>query len=331
MTAKISIIMPVYNAQEFLESAVNSVINQTYENIELICVNDGSTDKSLEILNGFDDSRIKVISQKNTGISGARNTGLKHACGEYLMFIDNDDYYEPDMCECMLMAIEGVDLAVCDVNGIAAAEECSRKPEHYNQKKFGLIEIRPQTIKDINIFIWNKMFKKELCDRYSITFPDGYMHEDFCFCYKYLSVVKKAFAIDKKLYNHAIRADSAIGTVLKKFDTWYTLMNVLEFLRKNDLIHAHIKDFYEVIIKHSKWNWKFLNEDDKDCAIELIMQLFNQDELALLNSRLPFINALKTRNKALIRDLFDNNTEALTHKVINVLGLKFKIREAVKA
>lgn len=342
---KVSIIMPVYNAEEFLERAIDSVINQTFENFELICVNDGSKDRSLEILNEFaaKDSRIKVITQENAGISSARNTGLKHASGEYLMFIDNDDFYEPDMCECMVnaMAEHDVDFAVCNYNAVMDSEDYSHG--WHNLKKFGLIDVRPETINNIHILVWDKIFKKELCDKYSITFPDGCMHEDLCFCYKYFSVAQKAFGINKKLYNYVIRAQSGSEIIFnkEKFDVWYSLMNVLEFLRKNNLIHAHIKCFYEMLIKKSQWKWKILSEEHKNSAVDLIMKMFNEDELTLLNSRLVFVNALKTNDKKLVRDLLDNNMrvtpldrifsvkKGLTHKVVHVLGLKFRFREAV--
>jgi glycosyltransferase involved in cell wall biosynthesis len=290
-----------------------------------------------------------VFSQKNMGISGARNTGLKHAFGEYLMFIDNDDFYEPEMCECMVSAIEkyDADFAVCDINGVMASEEYA----HYwrVQRKFGLINLTPETINDFNILVWDKIFKKELCDKYSITFPDGLMYEDFCFCCKYFSVAKKAFALDKKLYNYFVRADSATQNITdkeisfdKKLDLWYCTIKVLEFMRKNNLIRTQFGPFYENFLRNSMWMWKFLNEDQKNSAVELMMQMFNEDELALLNSRLLFVRAIKSNNKELLLNLFDNNMKitplakifsvkrTLTHKVVRVLGLKLKFREVIR-
>ena len=95
---KVSVIVPVYNVEKYLKDCLNSVINQTLEDIEIICVNDGSTDNSLAILEDYakKDSRIKIINQKNKGLSGARNTGMKHVQGEYILFLDSDDWLKED-------------------------------------------------------------------------------------------------------------------------------------------------------------------------------------------------------------------------------------------
>ena len=97
----ISIIVPVFNIEEYLSKCLISLINQTYSRIEIICVNDGSSDNSLGILENFSqkDSRIKIISQKNQGLSAARNTGIANAQGEYVVFVDGDDWVDVNMCE----------------------------------------------------------------------------------------------------------------------------------------------------------------------------------------------------------------------------------------
>ncbi len=103
----ISIIVPVYNVETYLPECLNSLVNQTYSNIEIICVNDGSTDNSLEVLQKYaqKDNRIIIIEQKNQGLSAARNTGLSHVHGKYLMFVDSDDWVEKNTCECAIEAV----------------------------------------------------------------------------------------------------------------------------------------------------------------------------------------------------------------------------------
>lgn len=100
-TPLVTIIIPVYNVEKYLRKCLDSVVGQTYTNLEIICVNDGSPDHSLEILEEYAarDNRIKIISQKNTGLSGARNTGLEHATGDYILFVDSDDWIDLDTCE----------------------------------------------------------------------------------------------------------------------------------------------------------------------------------------------------------------------------------------
>ena len=104
----ISIIIPVYNVERYLAQCLDSVINQTYPNLEIICVNDGTTDSSGQILEQYaqKDGRIVVIVQENQGLSGARNTGLKHVHGKYIMFVDSDDWIELETCEDAVIAAE---------------------------------------------------------------------------------------------------------------------------------------------------------------------------------------------------------------------------------
>lgn len=350
MSSKISIVMPVYNAEKFLEKAINSVINQTYENIELICVNDGSKDKSLEILNEFalKDSRVKVFSQENAGISVARNTGMKNASGKYLMFIDNDDSYEPEMCEYMLKAIEDndVDCAICDTNIHLIGRHGWDKfaIEYHTSNMFGHIEVKPAVIPDIRVLVWNKIFKKELCDKYSITFPPGRYHEDSAFIYQYFSVAKSAFGIEQKLYNYSIRANSSVSDVHRnknpkiKYDYWYSLKHVVEFLHRNNMLQYHINPLFKCLMRCQKRYWGCLNEDEKNFAVDIIMDMFNKDDTALADSSLPFFRILKSKDKQRMLDLLNEKIvflerifsikENITHKCINFLGLRFKLRYA---
>lgn len=104
---KISIVIPIYNVENYLRQCLDSIVNQSYKNIEIICINDGSTDNSLQILNEYasQDNRFVVISQENTGLSGARNAGIKVSTGEYIMFVDSDDWIDIEMCEALYTAM----------------------------------------------------------------------------------------------------------------------------------------------------------------------------------------------------------------------------------
>ena len=112
----ISIIVPIYNAEKYLNRCIDSLVNQTKKELEIILINDGSTDSSEDIINSYKDSRIKHFSNKNQGIGKTRNFGLKKATGKYIMFCDSDDYLEKDTCEEMFKKIEedNLDLVICD-------------------------------------------------------------------------------------------------------------------------------------------------------------------------------------------------------------------------
>ena len=113
----VSIIVPVYNVEKYLRKCLDSIVNQTYKNIEVICVDDGSPDNSIDILREYraKDDRVTIIRQKNKGLSGARNTGIKNATGKYIMFIDSDDWVELNMVELMTKKMDNknLELAVC--------------------------------------------------------------------------------------------------------------------------------------------------------------------------------------------------------------------------
>ena len=119
MNNLVSVIVPIYNVEDYLLTCIKSILNQTYTNIEVILVNDGSTDKSLDICKKIirNDSRVRLISKKNGGLSEARNFGIDEALGEYYLFVDSDDYIKEDMIEKMVIAMNkerNIDLVICN-------------------------------------------------------------------------------------------------------------------------------------------------------------------------------------------------------------------------
>lgn len=119
---KISIVIPIYNAEDHLQRCVDSVLNQTEKNIEIILVDDGSKDNSIEICKNYlnQDKRVQLIHQENSGVSAARNRGIEQACGEYIGFIDSDDWIEPNMYECLLREANqaSADIVICDARTV---------------------------------------------------------------------------------------------------------------------------------------------------------------------------------------------------------------------
>lgn len=203
----VSIIVPVYNVAPYLKRAINSLRMQTLRHIEIICVDDCSTDNSLEILEEFAkiDDRIKVVKhEKNLGVSSARNSGLEIAKSDYFMFLDPDDYAEPTFCEKMIKAIEGgdYDMAVCNVK-IEVAPDMPNDRGYKNERFYA---------SDDTVWCWNKIFKRKLIMTNYITFPDGLLGEDAYFtnCYKLVSN-KNYFLIPEKLYTYQIRKDSLMS------------------------------------------------------------------------------------------------------------------------
>lgn len=216
MEKLISVIVPVFNVENFIDVCISSLIKQSYSNIEIILVDDGSTDESglhcdkwAEV-----DKRIKVFHQANGGLSAARNTGLNHASGEYICFVDSDDFVMEDYVKCMLQAIEETDaeLAICDVttskwpalakpitsNCILDAAECRTWLDNLISREYVLMVVS-----------WNKLYKKELfADN---RFEEGKLHEDEFMINKLVFNINKMVFVPQEEYVYRANASGITG------------------------------------------------------------------------------------------------------------------------
>ena len=216
---KISVIIPVYNVEKYLPQALESVINQTFSDLEIICVNDGSTDNSLKILEEYaqKDERIIVFSQKNQGVSSARNKGLDNAQGEYIMFLDPDDTYDLTLCEKVVdkIAIENPDIVMWGHNTVLKTEV---KSQGCYIKNLRTLSKEKATLLDqlkIQVYVWDKAFKLSFIKNNEITFPIGIKNaEDLIFCIiSYYCSPKYSF-IPESLVNYS---DGRYGAATQKF------------------------------------------------------------------------------------------------------------------
>ena len=218
MKSKVSIIVPVYNVKHYLEACLDSLRRQTLEEIEVICVDDGSTDGSSEILEKYKkkDERFKVIYQKNSGRSVARNVGLKKASSPYVMFCDADDEYDKKMCENMVRALEDnkVDLVMCGMKIIYNAHEEMKESDayYYRVRFYGRQLVHDKVITETNGSVCNKIFRMELLKKYDINFPEKIgTGEDFYFYSAYMSVSKSMYFLNQKLYCYVRREGSTMS------------------------------------------------------------------------------------------------------------------------
>ena len=218
----ISVIIPVYNVEKYLRKCLESVINQTYKDIEIICVNDGSTDGSLAILNEYaqKDDRIKVINKNNGGLSSARNSGLDSANGEYCYFVDSDDWIELNTLEKLVNIIEknDVETVVHSMVNIPENNLCigmSNSVQRWFDKKIkpnGVYNIPIEINKDIPSIAWNKLYKMNIINKYHCRFSEGLINEDELFLWTYMIHCKKYYFLNEVLYNYFRRTDSIMGT-----------------------------------------------------------------------------------------------------------------------
>ena len=262
----ISVIVPVYNVEEYLEESLNSILSQTFKDFEVICVNDESTDNSLKILNSYarKDSRIKVINQKNSGAGGARNNGLKHATGDYVYFFDADDLLTVIALKKLYQFATFND---ADVVLFKIARYQEGKKVNYDSPGFDLGSIFPFedfyrfnfTYKDIKHYVlnasfapWTKLYKKEFLDKYpdDFVFPTKTAFNDVLFHVKSLLLSSKIAFCPYYLHRYRVSNPKSISnTSSNRKDIFKVCDSVEEFLKRNDFYDEFIDEFYEFKIK----------------------------------------------------------------------------------
>ncbi len=221
MEEKISIIIPIYNAEKYIKRCIESVINQTYKNIEIIIINDGSTDDSINLINRYknNDSRIIVINQKNSGVSIARNNGIKKSSGKYVMFVDIDDWLELTMVEEMVKTIKAQDVDVVRCNYFRNYEDNTQKKGFFYDrdiidKKLDKERIRSKILLQILNgkmpgYMWLLIIKKEVFQKLKPLNTDLAMMEDTIFYIDLLFNIDTLYIYNKYLYHYYCNFDSA--------------------------------------------------------------------------------------------------------------------------
>ena len=209
---KISIIIPIYNVEKYLPTCVESILQQTYKNLEVILVDDGSPDRCPVICDELaqKDDRIRVIHQKNKGLSGARNTGIDNAQGDYLIFVDSDDTVEQTLVEELYTYAEKWNCAIvaCGRNYIFEDGQIVCKIAHDESKVYGFEEAM-QEMNSFRLFdmsAWAKIYRKELFE--DIRFPEGKLSEDYYIMYKLFDKAQTIGYVAKPLYNYLQRQSS---------------------------------------------------------------------------------------------------------------------------
>lgn len=218
---KVSVLIPVYNTEKYLSKCIDSVINQTLKDIEIVIVNDGSKDNSQIIIEQYakKDSRIKYCVQENSGLGATRNKGIELATGEYIAFLDSDDWVENDYYELMYnQAINTKsDMVISDytVDSLNSSYIYENKYEQIDKRRY----IKDVLMRNVSGFSWNKLYKRELINSNNLKFPlrENFENiEDQYFTLKTLYLSKKISFLNKPLIHYIIRDNSIVNTYQKK-------------------------------------------------------------------------------------------------------------------
>ena len=249
---KVSVIVPVYNSEKYLEKCLDSVAEQTLEDIEIIAVNDGSSDRSVEILENYAKiypNKLKVLHKENGGLSDARNFGMRHAQGEYIGFVDSDDWVEKDMFELMYQKAkeESYDVVVCDFKEIRNGREIPYTSEVQADGQ-GKEYIKANML-EIYSAAWNKIYKKEILDEN--LFTKGIWHEDVEFLYRVLPRINSIGVVHKCLYNYLIRKGSISNSAnIKMYDQVRNWNSLMKFYKDNGIYNEYKEEIEYCYVRY---------------------------------------------------------------------------------
>lgn len=345
--ALISVIIPVYNVETYLDKCLNSIINQTFNDIEIICVNDGSTDGSLEILNRFAscDNRIKVINKKNGGLSSARNVGLENATSKWISFIDSDDWLDLDAYKKLSEAFKFDPDIICfgthirgDVNpAILESDE-----KYYRVKYSGLQNLNDEIRLRTDVATWNKIYKKSIIDSCSLRFPLGRHYEDYPFYWEYMFESKTSYYFKDKFYNYLRREGSIMMNTFSKssakaMDHLYASEIIYEYLKKRGILKDHLTTFSDIFVNCFWFSYIHLPIELRNSLLVRATKLVRKFDSSVIPRGENIMVMLKNKNynfcdekiqktrRHFLEFIFSVRNENI-HKVISIFGLKLKFR-----
>lgn len=282
-SVKVSVIIPVYNAEKYLAECMDSVIEQTLKNIEIICVDDGSADESLRILKEYEkaDRRVRILCQENAGAGAARNTGLAAAKGEYLSFLDADDFFEPDMLERAYSKAKEQKAQVIVFGSDQYREDLETFQEvGWTLRKHALPPYRPMNYQTFteNVFkvfvgwTWDKLFEREFVLKYQLKFQEQRTSNDLSFVFMAI-VLAERIEVEEAVLAHQRRGnpESLSNTREKSWGCFYEALKALrENLIRYGLFYELEQDFINYALHFSLWNLNTIQGENKKVLYKML-------------------------------------------------------------
>lgn len=292
----ISVIVPVYNVESFITICLDSIINQSYKNLEIIVINDGSTDNSGKIVESYrgKDNRIKIFHQSNAGLSETRNRGIKLSHGEYISFVDSDDWLDLNCYSKLVDFLKDKEIDVLCYDIIEVENGYEKKYQHipvFEDKKFALDELN--VLSKTWPLVWAKLYKADFIKNNDINFPSGLLYEDNAFIYECWSHNPVIFCVNENLHYYRMSRPGSI--TYKKNKRTIEIFDVMEIIKKQ-FINAGIMNKFPYVIDWSidnlLWLYQKTPEDYKNAfEKKLIKQFFYYLSILLVN------NPIKNRQK----------------------------------
>jgi glycosyltransferase involved in cell wall biosynthesis len=330
MPPEVSVIIPVYNVAPYLRPCLESVLGQTFADLEVICVDDDSSDASPDILADYagKDSRLRVLAQEHGGQARARTKALALAQGRYISFVDSDDLLNREAYEKSLPHFtDDVDyvcfrIKVFGEAGLTAKERGKR----YRDPPFqGLVDVDEAVIRQTNVQVWNKIYRRKVIERNGVAFPDGLIYEDFVFTLAYLLVSRRAWYLEDRLYNYRQRPDSTMGRTYLSSCSRVTehlavVRELFKFMKAHELLSGRESFLAEYFVRHFHLTCQYAPAESREEMYALAGQCLKE----LLEADLQGQNAVL---QALLRDMEKNRRKlkqivaSRWHRVGRKLGL----------
>lgn len=325
---KVSIVVPVYNIEKYIGRCLDTLVKQTLNDIEVIVVNDGSTDNSQKVIDDYAKKHshiIKSFIKENGGVSDARNYGIKKASAEYVGFVDGDDFVDVKMFEKLYkQAIKSkADIVVCDFyRDYGTKLQKSNKLgdcENYDTS----VKDEPKLLLASSVYVWNKLFKRDLFIKNNIFFPVGQCFEDSAIIYNLLFLANKISFVEEELYYYQLSRDGSITNTVNRrmFDVIKSCENILKFYNKQNEYNDRLSEIVEFLCLHHLFvrMEAFIKSDNNKLAFEFATEMYNFIEINIPNwKENKYFISRKNRTRRRKKKF----NFLITHKQILLLYLK---------
>lgn len=279
MNKLVSVIITAYNVEKYIGECIKSIRKQSYKNVEIIVVNDGSTDKTLNKIkfSSLFDKRIKIVNKENGGVSSARNAGMELVTGDYLLFVDGDDCLEKSAIENMIEYFEECDLDILLHDASVFYDGMSKSETSITEDRYTRNFAYNDVVSGIKMFedmrhncefsscVWSMMFKTSFLKDNNISFKEGIWYEDNLFAFECMILAKNVLHIDDKLYLRRVRPGSIMTKpkTIKDIYCHYILLDEIDRVNKKYKVKELGESFYNDLMANCKNIYNSLSEEEK--------------------------------------------------------------------
>ncbi|MCI8443817.1 MAG: glycosyltransferase [Clostridia bacterium] len=308
---KVSVIVPVYNVENYIRKCLESLVEQTLEEIEIIIVNDGTKDNSMSIIKEFADKypqKIVILEKENGGLSDARNYAIPHAKGEYIAFLDSDDYIEKNMYQDMyeIAKKEKSDMVECDFYWEYPHKTKTDIGQIYQGKK--------QMLEKIRVVAWNKLIKRKILQETKIRFPVGYHYEDVEFTYQLIPYLEKVSFLKKPCIHYIQREGSISNSQNERTKEIFDILeNVINFYKQKGIYEEYQEqlEYIYVRILFCSSFLRMVKIQDRKIRNELLKQTWENVKQKFPNWKK---NEILRKNKS-VKNLYMRTLNKVTYKI----------------